>query len=156
MQLRNPMLVVEKNNCLHDITYPCLHFYDPNAFNIFIQNYVINQHNLSLFIDEIDHYILPRRIEYWTHVWLQEGRNWGLGGIFTVRQVGLLNKEILSNSRWLFLFRIVNANDIKYLQGIVDFNVKEIVNKLKRFQFALIDMYGLNDIQYGTVPRLVL
>jgi len=127
----------------------CLHLRTPSEFNALIRIIVENRLPIFLAVDEIDHYIPPRGIDYYVHIWLQEGRNFEEGGLFTVRQVGLLNKELLSNAQKLVLFEIRNTNDIKYLQGMLDFDVKELINKLKRFEYAVIDMYDPRQIEFG-------
>ncbi len=127
----------------------CLHLSTPEQFNALIKIIVTNRLPVFLAVDEIDHYIFPRKTDYYVHIWLQEGRNFDEGGLFTVRQVGLLNKELLSNAQKLILFQIRNSNDIKYLQGLVDFDVKELIMKLERFQYAIIDMYNPREIEFG-------
>ena len=127
----------------------CLHLRTPTEFNALIKIIVENRLPIFLAVDEIDHYVPPRGIDYFVHLWLQEGRNFEEGGLFTVRQVGLLNKELLSNAQKLILFEIRNSNDIRYLQGMLDFDVKELVNRLHRFEYAVIDMYDPRNVEFG-------
>lgn len=96
--------------------------------------------NLWLCVDEIDQYTDVYNLEPETSLYFQQGRNYGHGGMFSVRQVGRLNKQVLSNSHYLFLFRIYNKNDLDYISQIIGMDVKPLVQSLDLHQFAIIDL----------------
>lgn len=79
-----------------------------------------------LCIDEIDRYTNTNNLLTETKLYLEEGRNFNRGGIFTIRRVGFLNKSILGNSHYLFLFKLLIKTDIEYLSYITGINLFEL------------------------------
>jgi len=79
-----------------------------------------------LIIDEIDRYTNPNHLMKYTKIYLEEGRNYGQGGIFSVRRIGFLNKSILGNSKYLYVFKINNMNDKNYLSNITGLNFNSL------------------------------
>ena len=75
-----------------------------------------------------------------TSLFFQQGRNYDHGGLFSIRQVGRLNKQILSNSQTLILFKIYNKSDIDYLSNAIGIDVKELVYDLKPHEFYILDL----------------
>jgi hypothetical protein len=92
-----------------------------------------------LVIDEVDRFTDVNHLDYYTKRYLEEGRNWKRGGMFSVRRLGFLNKSILSNSRFLVMFRVNNASDLKYLSQLVDFPVE--MDYSDEHSFYLFDLY---------------
>lgn len=79
-----------------------------------------------LCVDEIDRYTNTNNLMNETKLYLEEGRNFDRGGIFTIRRVGFLNKSILGNSHYLFLFKLNIKTDIEYLSSITGINLFEL------------------------------
>lgn len=79
-----------------------------------------------LVVDEIDRFIGTDSMLYYTERYLEEGRNYNRGGMFSVRRLGFLNKSILSNAHYLIMFRINNKNDKEYLNEMVDFDLRDL------------------------------
>jgi len=79
-----------------------------------------------LIIDEIDRYTNPNHLMKYTKIYLEEGRNYNQGGIFSVRRIGFLNKSILGNSKYLYVFKINNMNDKNYLSNITGLNFNSL------------------------------
>lgn len=97
---------------------------------------------LMLVIDEIDQYTDVHQLLPEVSLFFQQGRNYSHGGIFTVRQIGRLNKEILSNSHYLFLFKIFNKSDIQYISNIIGYNILPLIVKLNKHDFYIIDLHN--------------
>ena len=97
---------------------------------------------LFLVVDEIDQYTTTRKLMTETSLYFQQGRNYNHGGMFSVRQVGRLNKQILSNSHYLFLFKILNEDDVEYLQNITGLALKKDILKLGKHNFFIIDLHN--------------
>lgn len=98
--------------------------------------------DMFLIVDEIDQYTTTRKLMPETSLYFQQGRNYNHGGMFSVRQVGRLNKQILSNSHYLFLFKVINESDIEYLENITGLELKKNVLKLGRHNFFIIDLHN--------------
>jgi hypothetical protein len=79
-----------------------------------------------LIVDEIDRFLGTSPAPYYIRRYIEEGRNYSRGGMFSVRRIGFLNKSILSNAHYLVMFRLLNKNDKEYLNSIVDFDVMEL------------------------------
>ncbi len=94
-----------------------------------------------LVVDEIDQFTDTYSLMPETSLFFQQGRNYNHGGLFTIRQVGRLNKQILSNSHYLFLFKIFNKNDIAYIEMIIGMPVKDKIQELEPHQFYIIDLW---------------
>jgi hypothetical protein len=95
---------------------------------------------LFLVVDEIDQYTDVHHLYPETSLYFQQGRNYRHGGLFSVRQVGRLNKQILANSHYLFLFKIYNKNDMEYLNGITGMPLTGYIVDLKPHEFYIIDL----------------
>jgi ABC-type dipeptide/oligopeptide/nickel transport system ATPase component len=95
---------------------------------------------LFLVVDEIDQYTNTQHLLPETSLYFQQGRNYKHGGLFSVRQVGRLNKQILSNSHYLFLFKIFNKSDIEYLNQITGMPLTNYIVSLKPHEFYIIDL----------------
>lgn len=95
---------------------------------------------IILVVDEIDQYTDTYGLQPETSLFFQQGRNYGHGGLFSIRQVGRLNKQILSNSQTLILFKIYNKSDIDYLSNAIGIDVKELVYDLKPHEFYILDL----------------
>ena len=93
-----------------------------------------------LAVDEIDRYVAPRRILQETKLWLEEGRNFNRGGIFTVRRVAFLNKSILGNAHYLYLFKMLIKTDQEYIETITGIPVSDLQYH-NVHSFYLIDLY---------------
>lgn len=96
---------------------------------------------IFLVVDEIDQFTDTFSLLPETSLFFQQGRNYNHGGLFTIRQVGRLNKQILSNSHYLFLFKIFNKNDISYIETIIGIPVKEKLQDLNPHEFYIIDLW---------------
>lgn len=99
--------------------------------------------NLPIFlvVDEIDQFTDTYSLMPETSLFFQQGRNYNHGGIFTIRQVGRLNKQILSNSHYLFLFKIFNKNDIAYIETIIGMPIKDLLLELDLHEFYIVDLW---------------
>ncbi len=95
---------------------------------------------MLLIVDEIDQFTDVHSLMPETSLFFQQGRNYRHGGIFTIRQIGRLNKQILSNSQILILFKIYNRNDIEYLCSITGMDLRQEINELKPHEFFIIDL----------------
>ena len=93
-----------------------------------------------LVVDEIDQFTDVHSLMPETSLYLQQGRNYHHGGLFTARQVGRLNKQILSNSHYLILFRIYNKADLQTLNEILPYRFMQLIPKLQPHSFYFIDM----------------
>ena len=109
--------------------------------------------NAMLVVDEIDQFTKTRTMSHELSLYFQQGRNYNHGGIFSVRQVGRLNKEILSNSHYLFLFKINNRNDIQTLESITGLELDEMIKKLPRYHFYIIDLHSSDSLGMFTFNR---
>lgn len=98
--------------------------------------------NAMLIVDEIDQFTRTRTMSNELSLYFQQGRNYNHGGMFSVRQVGKLNKEILSNSHYLFLFKINNKNDVQTLESITGLELDEMIKKLPKYHFYIIDLHN--------------
>lgn len=97
---------------------------------------------MFLIVDEIDQYTTTRKLMPETSLYFQQGRNYRHGGMFSVRQVGRLNKQILSNSHYLFLFKIMNESDVEYLENITGLALKKEILALDKHNFYIIDLHN--------------
>ena len=99
--------------------------------------------NESAFVicDEIDQFIPFNHMFTETSLFFQQGRNYNHGGMFTVRQMGRLNKQIFSNSHYLILFRVYNRNDIDYLTTVIPYKFVKLIPELSEHSFYLIDLH---------------
>jgi len=79
-----------------------------------------------LIIDEIDRYTNPNHLLRYTKIYLEEGRNYNQGGLFSVRRIGYLNKSILGNSKYVYVFKTNNVNDKNYLSNITGLNFNNL------------------------------
>jgi len=79
-----------------------------------------------LIIDEIDRYTNPNHLMRYTKIYLEEGRNYNQGGLFSVRRIGFLNKSILGNSKFIYIFKTNNVNDKNYLSNITGLNFNNL------------------------------
>ena len=95
---------------------------------------------ILLVVDEIDQFTNTYHLMPETSLFFQQGRNYNHGGIFTIRQIGRLNKQILSNAQTLVLFKIYNKNDIDYLTSAIGIDVSDMVYELKPHEFYLLDL----------------
>ena len=104
--------------------------------------YYLSRHfsNFFVAVDEIDRYVSIYRLYPETKLWLEEGRNFDRGGLFTVRRVGFLNKSILGNSHYLFLFKMNIATDLDYISQITGVNVSNLQYHGEH-SFYIIDLY---------------
>jgi len=82
-----------------------------------------------LIIDEIDRYTNPNHLMRYTKIYLEEGRNYNQGGLFSVRRIGFLNKSILGNSKYVYIFKTNNVNDKNYLTNITGLNFNNLTWK---------------------------
>jgi energy-coupling factor transporter ATP-binding protein EcfA2 len=98
----------------------CIKMHDSQQFEGLIYYLSSKKPEWFLIVDEIDRYIDVYPPPYHTQRYLEEGRNYGRGGMFSVRRVGFLNKSILGNAHYLILFKILNYNDLRYLMSITD------------------------------------
>ena len=103
---------------------------------------------LFIVLDEVDVFVKPQKMLPEMYLYTQVGRNWDKGGMFAVRQVGRLNKNILSNSHYLILFKLYNKSDIDYLDTILSVGIgrrglgtKDLLSVLDDYEFWLIDLH---------------
>ena len=120
----------------------CVKIHTDEQLDKIINNINHTYSKMILVVDEIDNYIDTHFMLDQTSKYFQQGRNYGHGGIFTVRQVGRLNKQILSNSHYLFLFKIFNKNDIIYLESITGLPLADKINSLPLHNFLIIDLWN--------------
>lgn len=106
-----------------------------------------------LVVDEIDNFTDTHSLSPEFMLYIQQGRNYNHGGVFTVRQVGLLNKQILSNSNYLFLFKIFNKSDIDYLCSITGMNLREPINRLSSHDFYVIDLVNSKILYHAILEK---
>jgi len=108
--------------------YPILKIHNEIQLEGFIRYLRKTLHNKPYFliIDEIDRYTNPNHLMKYTKIYLEEGRNYNQGGIFSVRRIGFLNKSILGNSKYLYVFKINNMNDKNYLSNITGLNFNNL------------------------------
>ena len=76
-----------------------------------------------LFLDEVDRYSSPTSLQPDIKLFLEEGRNFNQGGIFTIRRVGFLNKSIIGNSHYLYLFKANIDRDKTFIQSITGLDI---------------------------------
>ncbi len=119
--------------------HTCIKMHDSNQFEGLIWYLSTKKPQWFLVVDEIDRYIDVYPPLYHTQRYLEEGRNYGRGGMFSVRRVGFLNKSILSNAHYLVLFRILNYNDMKYLMSITD--IPNDLTYSNEHSFYIIDLF---------------
>lgn len=100
--------------------HTCIKMHDINQFETFVWYLSNKKEKWFLVVDEIDRFLDIYPAPFYSKRYLEEGRNWGRGGMFSVRRIGFLNKSILGNARYLIMFRINNLSDMKYLMSIVD------------------------------------
>ena len=93
-----------------------------------------------LIVDEIDRFVDVHSMLSETSMFFQQGRNYQHGGMFTVRQVGKLNKEVFSNSHYLILFKVYNKSDIEYLTDVLPLKFVRMIPQLSEHSFFLIDL----------------
>ena len=153
----SPMFIIDSANQLSRVPYYnyvgktdcnykranqfCYKFHTGYQLEAFISYLQHNKKQFFMVIDEVDRYTSPLTIEPETKLWLEEGRNFNRGGIFTVRRVGFLNKSILSNSRYLYLFKINNKSDRIYLSTILDMDISSLIYH-NEHSFYVFDLYN--------------
>ena len=103
---------------------------------------------LFVVLDEVDVFIKPQHMMPEMYLYVEVGRNWNKGGMYALRQVGRLNKNILSNSHYLILFRLYNRADIEYLDSLLSVGVgkrglktAELISVLDDHEFWIIDLH---------------
>jgi len=101
----------------------------------------IDEEPVFLCVDEIDRFVRFNYMLPETSLFFQQGRNYKHGGLFSVRQVGLLNKQIFSNSHYLILFKVYNKNDILYLESVIPYKFVKLIPELQEHSFYLIDLH---------------
>ena len=119
----------------------CLKLHTDIELETFVSKLNKKAGKFFLVIDEVDRFTSPVSLTPEVKLWLEEGRNFDRGGIFTVRRVGFLNKSILGNSHYLYLFKINNRRDKEYLGSLVDYDI----NSLKysdEHSFFVFDLYN--------------
>lgn len=104
-----------------------------------------NKLEFFLTIDEVDRFTGPNTIMPETKLYLEEGRNFNRGGLFSVRRVGLLNKSIFSNAHYLYLFKINNKADRDYLGTILDTNISDL-DYHNEHSFFVFDLYNTKNL----------
>lgn len=102
--------------------------------------------NVMLIVDEIDQFTRTRSMDSELSLYFQQGRNYNHGGLFSVRQVGRLNKEILSNAHYLILFRIYNKNDIMTLESITGLELNDLIKTLPEYAFYIVDLHNSKNL----------
>ena len=118
----------------------CLKLHTSAQLEFFISKLNHDKKQFFLAIDEIDRFTNPHYLFPETKLWLEEGRNFNRGGLFTVRRVGFLNKSILGNSHWLYLFKTNNRIDKQYLSAILDYDISEL-SYSGDYSFFTFDLY---------------
>ena len=123
----------------------CLKIHTPEQLEAVIEKLNNGDSPFFLVIDEIDRFTSPNTLLPETKLYLEEGRNWNRGGVFSVRRLGLLNKSIFANSHYLILFKINNKVDRDYLTSIVDINVNDIEYS-DDHSFYVFDLYRTENL----------
>lgn len=118
----------------------CVKMHTDIQFEKFLNYLNHNKDSFFLVVDEIDRYTDVHSLENEVKLYLEEGRNFNRGGIFAARRIGFLNKSILGNSHYLFLFKINNASDINYLNSIISINLFELTYT-QEHSFYVIDLH---------------
>lgn len=121
----------------------CVKMHTENQFEHFVSYLNHKKDKFFIYVDEIDRYCNPLTLKREVKLYLEEGRNFGRGGVFTVRRLGFLNKSILGNAHYLFLFKINNIRDVAYLSGIIGENLQQLEYH-KEHSFYIIDLHNSN------------
>lgn len=123
----------------------CLKLHTPEQFEALLTYLNHKKSNFFLAVDEIDRYCDVWHLTTEVKLYLEEGRNFGRGGIFTVRRVGFLNKSILGNAHYLYLFKSNNARDLQYLEQITGLDLFSLKYS-QEHAFHVIDLHNSRDL----------
>ena len=118
----------------------CLKLHTEFQLETFISKLNKKSGKFFIVVDEIDRFTTPYSLTPEVKLWLEEGRNFDRGGIFTVRRVGFLNKSILGNAHYLYLFKVNNKRDREYLGSLVDYDINSLVYS-NEHSFFVFDLY---------------
>lgn len=119
----------------------CLKLHTETELEVFVSKLNHKEGKFFIVIDEVDRFTNAYSLTPEVKLWLEEGRNFGRGGIFTVRRVGFLNKSILGNSRYLYLFKVNNKRDREYLSALVDYDINSLQYS-NEHSFYVFDLYN--------------
>lgn len=118
----------------------CMKLHSEEQFEALLWYLNHKKDRFFLVVDEIDRYTNVNHLHREVKLFLEEGRNFGRGGIFAVRRVGFLNKSILGNSHYLFVFKINNYRDLQYLSMISSVDVLNLEYH-DEHSFYIIDLH---------------
>jgi hypothetical protein len=118
----------------------CVKMHSEETFEAFVRYLNHTKSQFFIYVDEIDRYCNPYTLSREVKLYFEEGRNFGRGGCYTVRRVGFLNKSILGNAHYLFLFKINNMRDLAYIGGITGQNIQALQYHSEH-SFYIIDLH---------------
>ena len=96
-----------------------------------------------LAIDELSYYQNPRNIPKKLNDFVQYGRHFNTGFIFTSRRPAEIHKNILANTNHFFIFKIDLPNDIYYLSSYVPIKLLHKLKRLTPHSFIYYGDYGV-------------
>lgn len=137
-----------------DCNLTALRFNNPDSLDNLC--WVFNRYNkpMVLFIDEINNYIsinpyIPQHLK----IYVNSGRNFNHGLVYSTQRIGLLNNNVFSNTNYIFYFKLGNTNDLRELNNLLPFDFFKLDNTLdkNKHNFYLIDknnneLYGIYSI----------
>ena len=131
--------------------HTCIKMTNEVQLEAFVEKISKTKPSWFLIVDEIDRFIGTDTMMYYTERYLEEGRNYNRGGMFSVRRLGFLNKSILSNAHYLVMFKINNKNDKDYLNEMVDFDLKQLTFTNKH-SFYVLDLQTSENLGEMILP----
>ena len=132
--------------------HTCIKMNNEIQLEAFIAKISKSKPKFFLIVDEIDRFVGTDTIMYYSERYLEEGRNYDRGGMFSVRRLGFLNKSILSNAHYLIMFRINNKSDVQYLNEMVDFDLKDLKFRDKH-SFYVLDLQTSENLGEMMLPQ---
>ncbi|MEM3845601.1 MAG: hypothetical protein QXV17_08245 [Candidatus Micrarchaeaceae archaeon] len=130
-----------------DDNHICIKMNNTAQFEALIKYLSYKKGEWFLVVDEIDRFLDVYPAPYYAKRYLEEGRNYGRGGIFSVRRLGFLNKSILSNAHYLVMFKVNNTSDLKYLSSMIDIPLNKL-NFSQLHSFYVFDLHKSENLGY--------
>jgi GTPase SAR1 family protein len=116
------------------------HYGDNNELEKLLYKLNSYREPVFLIIDEIDQYTGSNSISQELKIYVEQGRNFQKGGMFSIRRLGFLNKSFMQ-SHYIFIFHTSLQRDIDYFSNLSGINFSDYNIRLKPHEFYIFDTH---------------